>query len=201
MVASFCFLFCHLPRATRHSPKDFGLFHVPRIRSQRQQKEERAEDIFAFSYPSHRLHMSRMQRKQCRHHHAPPKRTRHPLQDAEQQQSIGHVENQIRKMMATRLETEDLTICYVGQPGQRVPVACVTDVESPAQGLEGQPRMHVRVPADVCKIIVINEVATENSPIHPQSSQQQRQAGPQDRAVLYSDSHERGFTFRRSAPT
>jgi hypothetical protein len=111
------------------------------------------------------------------------------------------VEKQIREMMAARLEAENLTIRYMGQPGQRVPIACVSDVESPAQGLESQARMDVRVPADVLMVIVIDEVATEDLPVHPQSSQQQRRAGPQDWTVLYSESHERSLTFRRSALT
>src|ERR1017187_89515 len=97
-------------------------------------------------------------------------------------------------MMAARLEAENLTIRYMGQPGQRVPIACVSDVESPAQGLESKARMEVRVHADVLMVIVIDEVATENLPLHPQSSQQQRRAGPQDWTVLYSESRSEEHT-------
>ena len=86
------------------------------------------------------------------------------------------MEAQIREMVPSRTKTEDLAIRHVGQPGQRVPIAGIPGVERPAQALEGQPALNLGVLGQVSVVIIINEIAIQDRPIHDQGQQEQRES-------------------------
>ena len=81
-------------------------FRIPHIRPHGQQPEKRAQHILPLRDPRDRVHLQRMQRKQPRHHRAPPKGPRHPAQHQEQQQRIGDMKGDIDQVMRTGVQPE-----------------------------------------------------------------------------------------------
>ena len=92
-------------------------------------------------------------------------------------------------MVPAGIKAEELAIRHVRQPGQRVPIARITDVESPAAGFEGQPRVDVGIADDVLVVIIIDKIAMEGRPIQGQRKQQQREADEQGQATVPVEVH------------
>ena len=70
---------------------------------QRQHKEQTAEHILALCYPGNRLHVQRVNGKQCCHKRAPPERASHLLEHDKEQDHCNCMKKHIGKMMSTRL--------------------------------------------------------------------------------------------------
>ena len=89
--------------------------------------------------------MQRVQREQGRHHRAAPGRTRHALQEQEQHNRVGQVEEQADEVMPAGIQPEELDIQHVGNPRQRMPVARKAGLEGPGNVLPVEPVPDVKV--------------------------------------------------------
>src|SRR5580658_5875035 len=77
--------------------------------------------------------MERMPGEQGGHHRAAPENAGQPFEHQEEQGRIGGVQEYIDDVRRTWTQPEELTVKRMRQPGQRVPVAGVTDLKTPAQ--------------------------------------------------------------------
>ena len=68
------------------------------------------------------------------------------------------VEHQVGQMMARRLQTEELAIQHMGDPGQRVPVAGVHMGKRPNDSIQFEAAGDRRVFEDVIAVVEINEL-------------------------------------------
>ena len=82
-------------------------------------------------------------------------------------------------MMPGRMILEKLIVQHVGHPGERMPVARISDIEGPGKALRGQTCLHVRVLGHVDIVIVVDEAISEHGRVdgkrhhHEQNAYQQ----------------------------
>src|ERR1039458_3831842 len=132
-------------------------FNVPGIRPNRQQEEERAEDVLALGSPSHRFDVQRMQGKQCRHQGTSPQRAGHAPQQQEEHKGISDVKAHTHQVGSSGLEAEELTVQHMGKPGQRMPVAGVAGLKGPNNILPLQPALNMRILRDIIRVVIIDK--------------------------------------------
>src|SRR5579863_4005344 len=92
----------------------------------------------------------------------------------------------IVEVMAGRIQSVDLTIQGVGQPGQRVPILCVACVERPEKDLPTQSRMDDLIVRDIILIVEIDERVAHRWAIKSRSDNDQEQAGDDDETFASS---------------
>src|SRR6267143_2479727 len=109
-----------------------------------------------------------MDRKNRRHKGAPPKGRSHLSQDQKEQDRRRHVEQDIGEMMSCRIQTEDLAVQHVGDPGHWMPVGSVEVSERPNGAVDRQTSGDLEVLEHVIDIINVHEIVAkrlaENKP-------------------------------------
>ena len=68
------------------------------------------------------------------------------------------MEQNVRQMIAPGLETTELIVQQVGEPGQGMPVGALVGGEGPVDALRGQAVFQVPVPIDVVGVVEVDEV-------------------------------------------
>src|SRR5208283_2432706 len=118
---------------------------IPAISAEREQKEERAQQVLALSNPDHALDVDRMQGEERSHHCAATNITRRPPQHLEEQQHVHHVPKQVYLVVAARIEDKELAIQSMRKPGKRVPIVRIKGRGRPFDGVPTQTHGYVRV--------------------------------------------------------
>ena len=72
-----------------------------------------------------------MNRKEGRHKNTPPEGSRHRSQDKEEKNNRDGMQQDINKMIATRVQTEELCVQHEGEGSQRMPVPDQRTCERP----------------------------------------------------------------------
>jgi hypothetical protein len=93
------------------------------------------------------------------------------------------VEQEIGEMMPSRLQSEELHIDHMGDPGQGMPVAGMARGERPQDPLHGKAVLNVPVFGDVIRIIEINEIALRDLPEGHEGGDDEEQ-GDYEQALL-----------------
>jgi hypothetical protein len=66
-----------------------------------------------------------------------PEGSRHPIENEKQEERIGQVKEEIRKMMPPRVQPKELTVDHMGEPGQGLTFAAMVGSEGPDHPLPG----------------------------------------------------------------
>ena len=148
-VSPYIFLACGLLA--------FLCLHISQIEQHRQQPEKSAEHVLAFGNPRDGFDVQRMPGEQRRHKRAAPERAGHFFQHRQQQQRICRVQKQVRQVKPAGPEPVELRIEHQGNPGQRMPVACVAGRKRPRDASGRQPAFDVLIVGDVIEIVVIDK--------------------------------------------
>lgn len=77
---------------------------------------------------------------------------------------VGHVEQDVGEVMAPGIETEHVGIDHVGDPGERVPVEVIVGEESPLEAGSGEAAIDVAVEEDVEIVVEVNEAVGGGAP-------------------------------------
>jgi hypothetical protein len=75
------------------------------------------------------------------------------------------VENEIGQMMRACIETEELNIKYVGEPGQWVPVGGMAGLKRPQNTFEGEALVDHRIGGHVIRIVQVHEFEARDRPV------------------------------------
>jgi hypothetical protein len=86
-----------------------------------------------------------MERKHRRHPGAGPKRAGHAVEQQEEQDGIGRVQEQTGQVMAGGFQPVKLAIQHVRHPGQRMPIGGVGGGQGPLDALPVQAVLNVLV--------------------------------------------------------
>jgi len=105
-----------------------------------------------------------------------PDRAGQPSQQAEQQEGVGNMEQEIGDVMAAGVEAIKLAIQHVREPGERMPVAGVTGGERPGDGVRMEPVLDGGVQGDVFGVIVIIELEAVSGPVKAEGDERQGEA-------------------------
>ena len=127
------------------------------IGPQGQHPEQGAQDVLALRHPGHRLHVQGMDRKQGGHKGTAPGSGRQAIEDAEKEQDVGQVQQQVGQVVAEGPGPKEFCIELQRQPGQRVPVAGVEGRPGPMHVRRGQAGQDVTVLQHIDAVIVIDE--------------------------------------------
>ena len=114
---------------------DFRLLHIADIRPEAEQSEKRAQNVLPFSHPVDRFDVQRVHRKEGGDEGAAPQRAGQFLEQQEQEQRVGDMEEQVGEVMAGRIQLEQLTIEHVRKPGEGMPVGGISGLERPCHTL------------------------------------------------------------------
>ena len=141
--------------------------HVAEVEPEREQPEERAQEILAFGRPGHRFHVQRVQREERRHGAALPEAP-----------SFRRSKKRIRaftvcKRRPTRwwppgVQTEKLNVDHMRQPGERVPVVDVGGGKGPDKAVQGQPPPDDRIIGDIVVVIEADEAVIDHPAVDDQ---------------------------------
>jgi hypothetical protein len=110
---------------------DFGLFDVSHIRAQGEQPKEGAEDIFAFGDPGDRFDVQGMQGKESGDQRTQPELRGQAVQEEQEKQGVGNMEQHTGQVVAGGIESVELAVEHVGEPGQGVPIVGIDRGECP----------------------------------------------------------------------
>ena len=129
--------------------------HIPCVRPHRKQPKERTENILAFGYPGHRLHIKRVQAKQGGDHRTSPEGSRQPVKDSKQKQHIDQVKGQVGEMVSCWIQPEKLGVQHMGKPCQGMPVpgSWFQRCQSPHRVVPAEPLLDPRIARNVSNII------------------------------------------------
>ena len=83
-------------------------------------------------------------------------------------------------MVPGRVQTIELAVHHMRDPGQRMPVAGVAALEGPEQAGPGQPGFDVGIIADVVGVIEVNELVASDRPISDPGRQDEQGANDED---------------------
>jgi hypothetical protein len=87
-----------------------------------------------------------------------PARRGHALQKREEEQSADRVQNHVRPVMHSGVESEDLAIEHVRKAGERKPIVVVEGSEGPPDAIPAESIADVRIIGDVNGIVIIDEI-------------------------------------------
>src|SRR5580765_7696116 len=96
-----------------------------------------------------------MPREQRRYNEAEPTRLCRLFEQQEQQQRIHNMDDETRRIMSTHIETIELTIESMRQPGQWMPVSLLNRCERPDDRRPFQAGLYVLVFCDVTVVVII----------------------------------------------
>ena len=100
-----------------------------------------------------------MKRENRRHPRAAPQRSCQAIQQQEEQDGVGQMQQQVGQVMALGLQMIELEIDDVGYPRQRMPIGGVAGGEGPFEALPVQALLDVRVQHDVIAIVIVDKGA------------------------------------------
>jgi hypothetical protein len=104
---------------------------ITAIGPERQQAEQRAQNILALGNPGDRFHVQGMQREQSRHEPTAPRKTRDSSQKEIEEQGVAQVEDHIDEVVEPRIRAGYLAIQHERKPCERVPVGGMERSERP----------------------------------------------------------------------
>ena len=96
-----------------------------------------------------------------RHPRAGPERSRHPPQRQEQDDRGGGVQEHVGQVVATGLQSVEIAVQHVREPGQRVPVERLVRGDCPGDCLTGQAVLDVCVVEDVVIVVEVDDVVAD----------------------------------------
>ena len=162
----------HQPRrvaeANRPDAADARMFHVAEVEPERDEPEERAQEILAFGRPGHRFHMERVQSEECRHGSALPEGSGHRPEDEKEEQGVYGVQKEAHQVVAPRVQAEELNVGHVRQPRERVPVVDVGGGKGPHEAVHGQPPPDDRVIGDIVVVVEADEAVIDHRAVDDQ---------------------------------
>ena len=164
-------------------------FRVAHVSPQRQQSEQRAQDVLPLRNPGHRFHRQRVPAEQARDYEARPAPARDPQQQCEEKAGIGDVQQQVGHMMAPRPQTVQLAIQHVGEQRHRMPIGGFSLPQRPAETGPRNPSLDVLVLGHVSRVVKVDEVIPRDRPIDGQGDRGQ-QPGHEGRGMLQRSGHE-----------
>src|SRR6266567_1814748 len=166
-----------------------SISRVSSISPQGQRPEESAQDIFAFGYPSHRFHVQRMQRKESGDKCAAPEGSGQALERKEDDHRVCEVEKQARQVVACRIQSVQLHVKHVGDPGQWMPVPGMASCQRPPKAFHRKTVLDVWIQGDVIRVIVVDEPAMEHGPESQESDQREEKTDKNGIALIFLVSH------------
>jgi len=92
----------------------------------------------------------------------------------------------IREVMASRIQSEELTIQRMGKPSERMPILCVASIKGPDKDLPTQSRMYDRVIGDIVLIVEVYKRMVLDRAIKSCGPDGQKQAKENDEALAFS---------------
>ena len=78
-------------------------------------------------------------------------------------------------MMPARVESVELAVQRMRPPRQRMPIARVSGLKRPGQGIEAQTVVEMGIMEDVCRVIIVDKAEAENRGIERQSAQPEQE--------------------------
>src|SRR5208282_1037882 len=115
---------------------------------------------------------------------AGPKGIGHSPQQYKEQTSRDSVQHEIRGVVPPGIETKELAIDHVRNPGHRMPVERVGSQKGPQYAAESQAAQHKRILINIIGIVEVHE-AVEHSLAKNEINAQQEHAA--DEEILCSD--------------
>jgi len=134
---------------------------VAEIGRQGEHEEEAAQEILPLRHPGDRFGPQGMDGEEGGDEGTAPGGTGHGLEDEEEEDRDGGVEEEIGQVVAAGVEPIELAIGHMRNPGERMPVEGPAMGESPADPLEAQSPVHLGVPGDVGVVVEIDEIVAE----------------------------------------
>jgi hypothetical protein len=84
------------------------------------------------------------------------------MEDEEKEHGAEGVEKDVAGMVATRGKAKQLAVQRMRKPGQRMPVAGVTDIEGPGQSGRGEAVVDVEIVEEVGRVVVVDKIEMEH---------------------------------------
>src|SRR5437870_127233 len=101
--------------------------------------------------------------------------------------------------MASRIQSEELAIKHVGEPGDWMPIRSVTGRKRPGHILPAKPGPHVRVLNDVPQVVEVNEFVMNYRPVSGQRGCAQKRTNQKCAKLIIWTVH-RGLLILRKEP-
>jgi hypothetical protein len=76
---------------------------------------------------------------------APPEVSCHSEYDGEDKKTVQQMDQEIRKVMSPRIQSEELEVQHVGKPSQRVPIIHIIEREGPNNGRKRKSLSNMRI--------------------------------------------------------
>jgi len=106
-----------------------------------------------------------MQAEQCGDEKARPERPGHPREHDKDEQRVGRVQQDARRVMAGGSEPEEADVELVRDPGQRMPVRGIERRQRPANVLQRQAGVDVAVVDDIVEVVEVGEGIGEGASV------------------------------------
>jgi hypothetical protein len=90
------------------------------------------------------------------------------------------MEKQISEMVAARVEAKYLNIKQMRNPGQWMPIARIAARKGPADGLERQAVLNLRILGNVLGVVEIVKFVVSGWPIEQEGDEGQQEADPRN---------------------
>jgi hypothetical protein len=119
--------------------------------------------------------MEGMEAKQGRYSGRPPKSAGDPLQHKKQKPGICQMEYDVGEMMPSRVESENLDIKHMREPGHGMPVGRMPRGERPEHPVPCQAGLHMTVLGHVEWVVIAYEIMVGRLPVHSQRDPGQEQ--------------------------
>jgi len=107
---------------------------------------------------------------------ARPRQSGGALEQKEQQESAGGVNQNAHVVMTSGIELKELVVQRMRKPRQWMPGSCIQWCKSPLDRRPGQSRPHMRIPGDVHLIIHVGEAVMNRRIVQGQRQQHDCQA-------------------------
>src|ERR1700690_3000740 len=107
------------------------------------------------------------------------------------------MEEQTVRMVAHRVQVEQLDVEHVGKPGKRMPVTGMKGREGPDEPLQRQPLADYHVRGDIIGVVVIDEPIMQHRPVNRDSQYRYQEEGRRQLPLSYMISSEARLKFRR----
>ena len=114
---------------------------------------------------------------------AAPQSTRHAFQRDKQKDHCDRMKKNVRKMVGSGAQPEELTIQHVRNGSHGVPVHGMDVRECPRDTRHTQSAGYVRVFIDIMRVVVVNEVVPQRLAENTPREQRQADANPEPRRL------------------
>ena len=78
-------------------------------------------------------------------------------------------------MVPPRIETKELVVHHMGEPGERMPISGLGGCKGPNYGLAGESRLHVGIVGDVDIIVIVDKLMVFHLPVNTKDKYNQNQ--------------------------